>query len=235
MARSAASMCLSEVVSHFEELDDPRSTINRLHPLPGVLTISLMGVLAGADGPTGIHKWAVLKEELLLQTLDLPHGLPSKDVIRRVLSALKADAFQSCFVSWLQSLREAAKKAAGISDDEKTHMAIDGKTMRRSHDRAKGLGPMHLVSVWLSDFGLTLAQVATEEKSNEITAIPEVLRLVDLKGSVITIDAMGTQTAIAEQIVTGGGDYVLALKGNQDSLHQQDAILNCLGSIFLSC
>ena len=221
MARSAASMCLSEVVSHFEHLDDPRSSINRLHPLPGVLTISLMGVLAGADGPTGIHKWSVLKKELLLQTLDLPHGLPSKDVIRRVLSALKVDAFQSCFVSWLQSLREAAKKAAGMSDDEKTHMAIDGKTMRRSHDRAKGLGAMHLVSVWLSDFGLTLAQVATEEKSNEITAIPEVLRLVDLKGSVITIDAMGTQVAIAEQIVTGGGDYVLALKGNQDSLHQQ--------------
>ena len=88
MARSAASMCLSEVVSHFEHLDDPRSTINRLHPLPSVLTISLMGVLAGADGPTGIHKWAVLKKGLLLQTLDLPHGLPSKDVIRRVLSAL---------------------------------------------------------------------------------------------------------------------------------------------------
>jgi predicted transposase YbfD/YdcC len=221
MARSAASSCLSEVVSHFEHLDDPRSSINRLHPLPSVLTISLMGVLAGADGPTGIYKWSVLKKELLLQTLDLPFGLPSRDVIRRVLSALKADAFQSCFVSWLQSLRDAAKKAAGISDEERMHMAIDGKTMRRSHDRAKGLGPMHMVSVWLSDFGLTLAQVATEEKSNEITAIPEVLKLVDLKGSIVTIDAMGTQTAIAEQIVDGGGDYLLALKGNQDSLHRQ--------------
>jgi len=104
-----------------------------------------MGVPAGADGPTGIHRWSVLKKELLLQTLDLPHGLPSKDVIRRVLSALKVDAFQSCIVSWLQSLPEAAKKAAGMSDDEMTHMAIDGKTMRRSHDRAKGLGALHLV------------------------------------------------------------------------------------------
>jgi len=221
MARSAASVELSEVISHFEDLEDPRSTINRLHPLPGVLTISLMAVLAGADGPTGIYKWAMLKEKLLLQALDLPHGIPSRDVIRRVLCALKVEAFQACFVSWLNSLREAAKEKSGITDDEKTHMAIDGKTMKGSHNRAKGLGPMHLVSVWLSDFGLTLAQVATEEKSNEITAIPEVLRLVDLNGSIITIDAMGTQTAIAEQIVTGGGDYILALKGNQDSLHQQ--------------
>ena len=221
MARSAASVSLSEVVCHFEELEDPRSTINRLHPLPAVLTISLMAVLAGADGPTGIYKWSVMKKELLLQTLDLPHGLPSRDVIRRVLCALKAEAFQSSFVSWLSSLREAATAHEGVSNDEKLHMAIDGKTMKGSHNRAKGLGPMHLVSIWLSDFGLTLAQVATEEKSNEITAIPEVLRLVDLKGAIITIDAMGTQTAIADQIVTGGGDYILVLKGNQDSLHQQ--------------
>lgn len=221
MLPSATSVSLSEVVSHFEELKDPRSTINRLHPLPGVLTISLMAVLAGAGGPTGIYKWSVMKKELLLQTLDLPNGLPSKDVIRRVLCALKADAFQSSFVRWLSSLRKAAKANAGIDDDAKSHMAIDGKTMKGSHNRAKGLGAMHLVSAWLSDFGLTLAQVATEAKSNEITAIPEVLRLVDLNGAIITIDAMGTQTAIADQIVTGGGDYILALKGNQDSLHQQ--------------
>ncbi len=221
MTRSAASMGLGEIVCHFEKLEDPRSTINRLHPLPGVLTMSLMGVLAGADGPTGIAKWAVAKKDLLLQALDLPHGIPSRDVIRRVLSTLKVDAFQSCFVCWLNSLRDAAKEKAGIGDDEQTHMAIDGKTMKGSHNRAQGLGPLHLVSVWLSEFGLTLAQVATEEKSNEITAIPELLRLIDLKGVIITIDAMGTQTAIADQIVTGQGDYLLALKANQDSLYQQ--------------
>jgi predicted transposase YbfD/YdcC len=221
MPPSDVSIGLREIVCHFEELEDPRSTINRLHPLPSVLTISLMGVLAGAKGPTGIAKWAVAKKDLLLLGLDLPNGIPSRDVIRRVLSAVKVEAFQSSFVSWLNSLRDAAKEKAGVSNADKTHMAIDGKTMKGSHDRAKGLGPMHMVSVWLSDFGLTLAQVATEEKSNEITAIPEVLRLVDLKGAIITIDAMGTQIAIADQIVAGEGDYILALKANQDSLFQQ--------------
>jgi predicted transposase YbfD/YdcC len=221
MPRSDVSIGLSEIVCHFEELEDPRSTINRLHPLPSVLTISLMGVLAGADGPTGISKWAVAKKDLLLQALDLPHGIPSRDVIRRVLSAVKVDAFQSCFACWLNSLRDAAKEKAGINAEEKNHMAIDGKTMKGSHNRAKGLGPMHMVSAWLSEFGLTLAQVATEEKSNEITAIPELLKLIDLKGSIITIDAMGTQVAIAEEIVGGEGDYILALKANQDSLFQE--------------
>ena len=221
MPRSDTSIGLSEIVCHFEHLEDPRSTINRLHPLPSVLTISLMGVLAGADGPTGISKWAVAQKNILLQELDLPHGIPSRDVIRRVLSAVKVDAFQSCFVSWLNSLRDAAKEKAGISAEEKTHMAIDGKTMKRSHNRAKGLGPMHMVSAWLSEFGLTLAQVATEEKSNEITAIPELMRLIDLNGAIITIDAMGTQVAIAEQIIDGEGDYILALKANQDALYQQ--------------
>lgn len=221
MPPSDVSIGLREIVCHFNELQDPRSTINRLHPLPSVLTIALMGVLAGAKGPTGIAKWAVAKKHLLQQGLDLPNGIPSRDVIRRVLSAVKVEAFQSSFVSWLNSLFEAAKEKSGVSSTEKTHMAIDGKTMKGSHDRANGLGAMHLVSVWLSDFGLTLAQVATEEKSNEITAIPEVLRLVDLKGAIITIDAMGTQTAIADQIVAGNGDYVLALKANQDKLFQQ--------------
>ncbi|MEZ6034709.1 MAG: ISAs1 family transposase [Planctomycetaceae bacterium] len=203
------------------KLEDPRSTINQLHPLPGVLTIFLMGVLAGPDGPTGISKWAVAKKHLLLQALDLPHGIPSRDVIRRVLFAVKVDAFQSCFVSWQNSLRDAAQAKAGISAERKTHIAIDGKTMKRSHSRAKGLGPMRMVSAWLSEFGLTMAQVATEEKSNEITAIPELLRLIDLKGAIITIDAMGTQVAIAEQIVEGKGDFILALKANQDGLFQQ--------------
>ena len=123
------SIGLREIVCHFDELEDPRSTINRLHPLPSVLTISLMGVLAGAKGPTGIAKWAVAKKELLQQGLDLPNGTPSRDVIRRVLSAVKVEAFQSSFVSWLNSLFEAAKEKSGVSSTEKTHMAIDGKTM----------------------------------------------------------------------------------------------------------
>jgi predicted transposase YbfD/YdcC len=208
---------LDEIVGYFDELEDPRSTINQKHPLVSVVIIAMMAVLAGAGGPTAIAAWAAIKEEFLLKVLDLPNGIPRKDVFRRVLSLLKPDAFQSCFVNWLTWLRAQAAEATGV---DKPILAIDGKTSRRSHDRSKGLGALHAVSVWASEFGLSLGQVACEEKSNEITAIPELLRLVDIKGTIITIDAMGTQKAIAAQIVDSGADYVLALKGNQETLHQ---------------
>jgi predicted transposase YbfD/YdcC len=208
---------LNDIVEHFEQLEDPRSEINLRHPLSSVIVIAILAILARADGPTSIAEWAEIKKELLLRVLSLPHGIPRKDVFRRVLSALKPGAFQACFASWLQSLRDAAAQAGEV---EQPVLAIDGKTLRRSHDRKNGLGPLHSVTVWASDYGLTLAQVATDEKSNEITAIPEVLKLVDFRGAIITIDAMGTQTAIAKQIVAGKGDYVLALKGNQGKLHQ---------------
>ena len=208
---------LDEVARHFEELEDPRSTVNRQHPLVSVVVIALMAVLAGADGPTAIAKWAALKEEVLLEALDLPNGIPRKDVFRRVLVLLKPNAFQACFANWLQSLRATAAEATGV---EQPVLAIDGKTARRSHDRGKGLGALHSVSVWASEFGLSLGQVACAEKSNEITAIPELLKLVDIKGALITIDAMGTQKAIAEKIIDGEADYVLALKGNHETLHQ---------------
>lgn len=208
---------VDEIVRHFAELEDPRSSINLQHPLVSVVVISLMAVLAGANGPTAIAKWAALKEESLVKALDLPHGIPRKDVFRRVLMALKPAAFQVCFANWLRSLRDAAATATGV---EQPVLAVDGKTARRSHDRKNGLGALHSVSVWASDFGLSLGQVACSEKSNEITAIPELLRLVDIKGAIITIDAMGTQKAIAEQIIEGEADYVLALKGNQGTLHQ---------------
>ena len=209
---------LDEVVLHFAELEDPRSTINLRHPLISVVVIALMAVLAGASGPTAIAKWAVLKEEFLLNALNLPNGIPRKDVFRRVLMALRPGAFQACFVNWLKSLRATAAAASGV---EQPVLAVDGKTARRSHDRKNGLGALHSVSVWASEFGLSLGQVACAEKSNEITAIPELLRLVDIKGAIITIDAMGTQKAIAAQIIEGEADYVLALKGNQETLHQE--------------
>jgi predicted transposase YbfD/YdcC len=205
------------VARHFEELEDPRSTVNRRHPLVSVVVIALMAVLAGADGPTGIAKWAALKEEFLLEALDLPNGIPRKDVFRRVLVLIKPNAFQACFANWLQSLRATAAEATGVTQPI---LAVDGKTARRSHDRGKGLGALHSVSVWASEFGLSLGQVACAEKSNEITAIPEVLKLVDIKGAIITIDAMGAQKAIAAQVIDGEGDYLLALKGNQEALHQ---------------
>jgi len=130
---------------------------------------------------------------------------------------LKPSAFQACFAHWLQSLRATAAEANGVTQPI---LAVDGKTARRSHDRGKGLGALHSVSVWASEFGLSLGQVACAEKSNEITAIPELLRMVDIKGAIITIDAMGTQKAIAETIINGEADYLLALKGNHETLHQ---------------
>src|SRR6266542_1475195 len=208
---------LGEIVVHFQQLEDPRSTINQRHPLVSVVVIALLAVLAGAGGPTAIARWAALKEELLARVLDLPNGVPRKDVFRRVLMVLKPAAFQACFAGWLRSLRAEAAAETGV---EQPVLAVDGKTARRSHDRKNGLGALHSVSVWASDFGLSLGQVACAEKSNEITAIPELLRLVDIKGAIITIDAMGTQKAIAEQIIDSKADFVLALKGNQETLHQ---------------
>ncbi len=220
----AAVKCISieDIVDYFDELEDPRTNINVKHPLVSVVVIAMMGVLAGANGPTAIAEWAKLKAEFLVQSLPLPHGVPCKDVFRSVLCLLKPTAFQQCFAAWLSSLRDSAeaKAAADGKAIDKPILAIDGKTSRRSHDRAKGLGALHTVSVWASDFGLSLGQVACAEKSNEITAIPELLRLVDIKGTIITIDAMGTQKAIAAQIVDGKADFVLALKGNQGTLHQ---------------
>src|SRR3954463_5269396 len=208
---------LEEIVVHFQQLEDPRSTINQRHPLAGVVVIALLAVLAGAAGPTAIARWAALKEEFLLQVLDLANGIPRKDVFRRVLMVLKPAAFQACFANWLQSLRAEAVAETGV---EQPVLAVDGKTARRSHDRKDGLGALHSVSVWAGEFGLSLGQVACAEKSNEITAIPEVLRLVDIRGAIITIDAIGAQKAIAADIIDGGGDFVLALKGNQGALHQ---------------
>src|SRR3954449_2610621 len=208
---------LDEVVLHFAALEDPRSAINRRHPLVSVVVIAMMAVLAGASGPTAIAEWAATKEEFLIEALDLPNGVPRKDVFRRVLMALKPAVFQACFVDWLDSLRAKAAAATGV---ERPVLPIDGKTARRSHDRKNGLGALHSVSIWASEFGLSLGQVACAEKSNEITAIPEVLRLVDIKGAIITIDAIGAQKAIAADIIDGGGDFVLALKGNQGGLNQ---------------
>jgi predicted transposase YbfD/YdcC len=208
---------LDEIVGYFDELEDPRSAVNLRHPFVSVVVIALMGVLAGAGGPTAIATWANTKADFLMKVLPLPHGIPRKDVFRRVLALLNPAAFQACFATWLQLLRAKAEEASGV---ERPIFAVDGKTARRSHDRSNGLGALHAVSVWASDFGLSLGQVACAEKSNEITAIPELLRLVDIKGAIITIDAMGTQKVIAEQIIDSKADYVLGLKGNQETLHQ---------------
>lgn len=212
MAELAVSF--DSIVHHFESLPDPRHPRNRRHLLGDVLVISVCGVIVGCSGPTSIARWAKAKEDWLRKVLALPNGIPSRDCIRRVLSALRPEAFQKCFQQWIK-----ACQVEKTEDGQRT-LCIDGKTVRRSHDRQAGLGPLHLVSAWLSEQGLALGQVATEEKSNEITAIPELIDQIDVKGAVVTIDAMGCQKEIARKIITAGGDYALAVKDNQPTLHQ---------------
>lgn len=206
------------IIRGFQGLDDPRSHVNRRHEFIDVIVIAICGVLAGADGPEGIAQWARAQVAWLKRYLRLPHGIPSHDTIGRVLQAVQPRAFQEAFAGWLHSL--AADGGEAAEEYPSVHLAIDGKTLRRSHDRGRGLGPLHLVSVWATRAGVTLGQVATEEKSNEITAIPELLDQLELDGAVVTIDAAGCQKSIAGKIVLEGGDYVLALKGNQETLYR---------------
>ena len=200
--------------SYFESLSDPRHTRNRKHLLVDIVVIAVCGMVCGCDGPTAIHRWASDRRDWLGNFLSLPNGIPSRDCIRRLFMALKPEAFQKCFQEWI----------AHVTKTDESHpkrlIAIDGKTYRRSHDAAKDLGPLHIVSAWASEEGIALGQVATEAKSNEITAIPLLLEQIDLKDALITIDAMGCQKEIARDIVEGGGDFVIALKDNQPKLRE---------------
>ena len=202
------------ILKFFDDLPEPRSKVNRLHRLGDVIVIAICAVIANADGPTAIAKWATLNEVWLKKHLALPHGIPGKDTFRRVLGLLNPAVFQECFQRWLESLSMSADDESG----GRRHIGIDGKTMRGSHDARNGFGAMHIVSAWASNEGITLGQVATEEKSNEITAIPQLLEIIDVEDAVVTIDAAGCQKNIAAQIVQDGGDYVLALKRNQGKL-----------------
>jgi len=205
---------VDSILEEFKDLHDPRSHVNRRHLLGDLIVISIMAVIAGADGPSAIGAWAKSNAEWLKQHLELPAGIPSHDTFERLLKALEPKAFQSCFVAWI----------ARVVPDEKApdlkQIAIDGKALRRSHDRRNDLGALFLVSAWSVDRDLSLGQLATEEKSNEITAIPELISQIDVENSVVTIDAAGCQTNIAEQIIKAKGDYVLALKGNQETSYQ---------------
>jgi predicted transposase YbfD/YdcC len=200
---------VSSFKEHFADLPDPRSSINRQHLLVNVMMMCVCGVLAGANGPAAIAAWAKLNCQWLEEHLQLVHGIPSRDTFRRVLQRLEPQAFQSCFAAWLESL---------VGPSGPKFLAIDGKTLRRSHDGKHQLGALHMVSVWATEQRLTLGQIATAAKSNEITAIPLVLDLVDVQGTVVTIDAMGCQKSIAQKIMDRGGDYVLPVKGNQSNL-----------------
>jgi predicted transposase YbfD/YdcC len=203
---------VGSIGSYFESLSDPRHARNRKHLLVDVTVIAVCGIICGCDGPTAIHRWAKHRASWLAGHLALPKGIPSRDCIRRLLMALKPEAFQRCFQTWIADAMTTDGEAAGRL------VAIDGKTCRRSHDAAKGLGALHIVSAWATEQGIALGQVATDAKSNEITAIPQLLGQIDLSGTLITIDAMGCQKEIVEQVVTGGGDCVIAVKDNQPKL-----------------
>ena len=178
---------LDEIVLHFEALQDPRACVNLQHPLVSVVVIALMAILAGANGPHRHRQ--VGGAEIAIPprgtAVAQRHPPARKDVVRRVLMTLKPGAFEACFADWLRSLRTKAATAAGVTQPV---LPVDGKTARRSHDRQRGLGALHTVSLWASEFGLSLGQVACAEKSNEITAIPKLLRLVDITGAIITIE-----------------------------------------------
>jgi predicted transposase YbfD/YdcC len=218
MRRKVDAEDVVSIRDFFKDLEDPRSTINRRHLLIDVIVICVLAVIAGADGPKAIGIWASSNADWLKRYLKLPAGIPSHDTIGRLLAALKPQAFQSCFQKWIANMEAIDGEDL---DDSQEHIAIDGKALRRSHDRRRGLGPLFLVSAWSVRRGISLGQLATDEKSNEITAIPELLEQINVTNAVVTIDAAGCQREIAEQVIESGGDYILALKGNQGNLHQQ--------------
>ncbi|MHC5540052.1 ISAs1 family transposase [Singulisphaera rosea] len=203
---------VGSIGSYFESLSDPRHTRNRKHRLADIAVIAICGIICGCDGPTAIHRWAKHRQPWLAQHLELPNGIPSRDCIRRLLIVLKPEAFQRCFQAWVAETM--------VSDDESPDrlVAIDGKTCRGSRVASKDLGALHIVSAWAREEGIALGQVATDAKSNEITAIPQLLKAIELEDTIITIDAMGCQKDIVEQIVKGKGDCVIAVKNNQPKL-----------------
>lgn len=194
---------------HFARLHDPRRNHLKRHLLLDIITIAICAVIAGADDWQQVVTFAQHRQEWLRTFLALPNGIPSHDTFERVFDRLEPQAFQACFRRWVESLAETL----GVR-----HIAIDGKTLRHSGTRVKGWRPLHLVSAWASQAHLSLGQVAVETKSNEITAIPRLLELLDVKGALVTIDAMGCQKEIAKQIVAAEGDYVLTVKDNQPNL-----------------
>jgi predicted transposase YbfD/YdcC len=207
----AAREFLETLTSCFAELDDPRVQASCVHRLVDIVAITILAVTCGADDWTDLETFGRLRHKWLNTFLELPGGIPSHDTFRRVLGLLDRQQFAASLFQWTQAIHEATGGKL---------LAIDGQALRRSFGKRSGKAMLHLVTAWASDSGLTLGQVACEEKSNEITAIPELLKLLNLTGTTVTIDAMGTQKEIAAQIRRQKGHYVLALKGNQAGLAQ---------------
>ena len=198
------------IARHFSSLTDPRRRKVK-YPLLNIVTIALCAVICGADDFVSIAAWARVRKDWLAKFLDLEAGIPSHDRFNAVLAAIKPAEFEQCLLNWIKSLHE-------ISGGQL--IAIVGKTLRRSYDTASGKAAIHMVSAWATANHISLGQVVVDAKSNEITAIPKLLEMLELSGALVTIDAMGCQTEIAQGIVKGGGHYVLAVKGNQPTLHE---------------
>ncbi len=213
-AASAGAEAILTLGEHFASLEDPRVERTKLHPLLSIVTIALCAVICGAETWDDIAEFGRSKVDWLGSFLELPNGIPSHDTFNRVFQALDPKQFESCFLRWTKAISGVLK---GI-------IALDGKTLRGSRGQTSdkaGKGAIHMVSAWASQNRLVLGQVKVDAKSNEITAIPELLRALAIEGCLVTIDAMGTQRAIAKQIIDQGGDYVLALKENQATLYQE--------------
>lgn len=206
---------VASIELYFSELDDPRVQRTQRHKLIDILVIAICAVICGADDYVAMADFGKAKEKWLRQYLELPNGIPAHDTFWRVLAALDAEQFQACFLAWMGAVR--AQTQGEI-------VAIDGKQLRHSYDKQSDKAAIHMVSAWATTNHLVLGQVKVDEKSNEITAIPDLLRRLDLAGCLVTIDAMGCQTDIARLITDRGSDYLLALKGNQSNLHD-DVIL----------
>jgi predicted transposase YbfD/YdcC len=200
------------IAHHFAELTDPRIDRSRLHDLIDIIAIAICAVVAGADSWDDIEDFGHAKIAWLKTFLGLPNGIPSHDTFRRVFERLDPEEFQRGFLGWIKALHEATERRV---------IAIDGKTLRRSFDRAKSKSALHLVHAWASANHLLLGQVAVDEKSNEITAIPKLLKMLEITGAIVTIDAMGCQKEIARTIRGRKADYLLALKGNHEHLFEQ--------------
>jgi predicted transposase YbfD/YdcC len=203
------SSLLDSFATCFEQLDDPRAN-NARHPLPELLLIAFCAVLCGGDDYSDMEEFGHAKQDYFRQFLHLPHGIPSHDTFARLFRLLDPAQFHACFLTFMQRF---AKSLEGV-------VAIDGKTLRRSFDRASAQSPLHLVSAWAADQRLVLGQVAVDGKSNEITAVPKLLELLSLNGTIVTADAMHCQRTVSAQVLAQGGDYVLALKANQGTLHE---------------
>ncbi|GAX37349.1 ISAs1 family transposase [Nodularia sp. NIES-3585] len=200
------------LVGHFADIKDPRVERTKKHQLTDILVIAILAVIAGAQGWEDIENYGISKQKWLEEFLALPNGIPSDDTFRRVFEFIDPEALNRCFLSWVETL--VTKTGGEI-------IPIDGKSIRGSYDRNQGKSALHVISAWSSEQHLVLAQMKVEDKSNEITAIPALLELLDITGSIITIDAMGTQTEIAKKIIDSKADYVLALKANHPTLYHQ--------------